>query len=126
MWPRFPPGNMTTSYANVAKVETKGSTYVDKECGDQTINIAMLSSQDVSLAVPGCYKDFRSIANARSLCHNEGFLDVSFKYLGGLWLLFEFHSLEARNSFLKHDGIRSWFSSLKPWHDDFTVDERLI
>nr|GEW84404.1 RNA-directed DNA polymerase, eukaryota, reverse transcriptase zinc-binding domain protein [Tanacetum cinerariifolium] len=127
-----PPGNKTTSYANVAKascdVGNKGFVCVDKECGDQTqvINIPMSSSQDLPLAVLGCYKDFRSIANDRSLCHSEGFLDVSFKYLGGLWLLFEFNSLEARNSFLKHDGIRSWFSSLKPWHDDFTVDEKII
>nr|GEW99762.1 RNA-directed DNA polymerase, eukaryota, reverse transcriptase zinc-binding domain protein [Tanacetum cinerariifolium] len=104
-----PPSNKTTSYANVAKascdVGNKGSIYVDKECGDQTqvINIPMSSSQDLPLAVLGCYKDFRSIANARSLCHSE-----------------------ARNSYLKHDGIRSWFSSSKPWHDDFTVDERLI
>nr|GEY36777.1 RNA-directed DNA polymerase, eukaryota, reverse transcriptase zinc-binding domain protein [Tanacetum cinerariifolium] len=88
---------------------------VDKECGDQTqvINIPMSSSQDFPLAVLGCYKDFCSIANVHSLCHSEGFLDVSFKYLGGLWLLFEFNSLEARNSFLKHDEIegvpiRAW------------------
>nr|GFA14044.1 RNA-directed DNA polymerase, eukaryota [Tanacetum cinerariifolium] len=127
-----PPGNKTTSYANVAKascdVGNKGSVCVDKECGDQTqvINIPMSSSQDIPLAVLGYSKDFCSIANARSLCHSEGFLDVHFKYLGGLWLLFEFNSLEARNSFLKHDGIRSWFSSLKPWHNDFTMDERLI
>nr|GEW88919.1 RNA-directed DNA polymerase, eukaryota [Tanacetum cinerariifolium] len=117
-----PPGNKTTSYANVAKascdVGNKGSICVDKECGDQTqvISIPMSSSQDLPLAVLGCYKDFRSIANARSLCNSEGFLDVSFKYLGGLWLLFEFNSLEARNSFLKHDEIEG--VPIRAWEDD--------
>ncbi|GJY44702.1 reverse transcriptase domain, reverse transcriptase zinc-binding domain protein [Tanacetum coccineum] len=56
----------------------------------------------------------------------EGFLDVEFKYLGGLWLLFEFNMLDAKNKFLNHKGIAAWFSSLKAWHDDFVVEERLI
>ncbi|GKE19893.1 hypothetical protein Tco_1431405 [Tanacetum coccineum] len=33
---------------------------------------------------------------------------------------------QARDKFLKHKGVLTWFSSLKPWHDDFMVDERLI
>nr|GEV12839.1 putative RNA-directed DNA polymerase, eukaryota, reverse transcriptase zinc-binding domain protein [Tanacetum cinerariifolium] len=90
------------------------------------LSIPFSHSNDFPLAVIGCYKDFRSIANARSLCHGEGFLDVNFKYLGGLWLMFEFKSLKVRDKFLKHDGILSWFSTLKLWHDDFVVDERLV
>ncbi|GJV09704.1 reverse transcriptase domain, reverse transcriptase zinc-binding domain protein [Tanacetum coccineum] len=81
---------------------------------------------DFPLAVLGCYKDFRSIANTCNLCRSEGFLDLEFKYLGGLWVLFDFTSLDARNKFLNHKGVATWFSSLKPWHDDFVVDERLI
>ncbi|GJR32563.1 RNA-directed DNA polymerase, eukaryota, reverse transcriptase zinc-binding domain protein [Tanacetum coccineum] len=41
-------------------------------------------------------------------------------------VLFEFLSIEERENFLKHDGVLSWFSFLKPWHDDFFVEERLI
>ncbi|GJZ49247.1 putative RNA-directed DNA polymerase, eukaryota, reverse transcriptase zinc-binding domain protein [Tanacetum coccineum] len=58
--------------------------------------------------------------------HNEGFLDVDFKYLGGLWVLFDFESSDARDKFLKHNGVTTWFSILKPWHDDFVAEERLI
>ncbi|GJW90508.1 putative RNA-directed DNA polymerase, eukaryota, reverse transcriptase zinc-binding domain protein [Tanacetum coccineum] len=60
------------------------------------------------------------------MCRSEGFLDVQFKYLGGLWVLFEFLSHNAKDNFIKHEGILSRFSSLKPWHDDFVVKERLI
>ncbi|GKB57250.1 RNA-directed DNA polymerase, eukaryota [Tanacetum coccineum] len=60
------------------------------------------------------------------MCHCEGFLDVEFKYLGCLWVLFEFSSHEAKDKFQKHKGILSCFSSLIPWHDDFVVNERLI
>ncbi|GKD71801.1 RNA-directed DNA polymerase, eukaryota, reverse transcriptase zinc-binding domain protein [Tanacetum coccineum] len=106
----------------------KGSKVVDDDCGDHipVVDLKQSTSNDFPLAVLGCYKDFRSIANARSFCHSEGFLDVNFKYLGRLWLLFEFKSQKVKNKFLNHKGILSWFSSLKSWHDDFIVEERLV
>nr|GEV14099.1 RNA-directed DNA polymerase, eukaryota, reverse transcriptase zinc-binding domain protein [Tanacetum cinerariifolium] len=58
----------------------------------------------LSLALISCHKDFRSIANSKIICKNEGFAGVDIKYL----------------------GILSWFISLKPWHDDFVVKDRLI
>ncbi|GKB13345.1 reverse transcriptase domain, reverse transcriptase zinc-binding domain protein [Tanacetum coccineum] len=83
-------------------------------------------SNDFPLVLLGCYKDFRSIANTQFIGHSKGFLDVEFKYFGGLWVLFEMKSLDAKNKFLNHKGIATWFSSLKAWHDDFVVEERLI
>lgn len=70
-------------------------------------------SNDFPLAILGCYKDFRSVANTRTLCRSEGFLEVDFIYLGGLWILFKFKSLGTRNKFLNHKGISTWFSSMK-------------
>ncbi|GKA04369.1 RNA-directed DNA polymerase, eukaryota, reverse transcriptase zinc-binding domain protein [Tanacetum coccineum] len=115
------------SYANVAKAPIGGNrtTNVKYDASGVTITPPIKLKQTVStdfpLAILGCYKDFRSIENTRTLCQSEGFLDVEFKYLGGLWVLFKFSSLDARNKFLKHEGILSCFSSLKPWHDDFVV-----
>ncbi|GKB53733.1 RNA-directed DNA polymerase, eukaryota, partial [Tanacetum coccineum] len=34
--------------------------------------------------------------------------------------------IEARDKFLNHKGILTWFSTLKPWYNDFVVDERLV
>nr|GEU46190.1 hypothetical protein [Tanacetum cinerariifolium] len=42
------------------------------------------------------------------------------------YVLFEFTSGDVRNKFLNHKGVATWFSSLKPWHDDFSIEERLI
>ncbi|GJU48092.1 RNA-directed DNA polymerase, eukaryota, reverse transcriptase zinc-binding domain protein [Tanacetum coccineum] len=33
---------------------------------------------------------------------------------------------DVTDRFLKHEGIVSWFSTLKPWHDDFVTKDRLI
>ncbi|GJR21605.1 RNA-directed DNA polymerase, eukaryota, reverse transcriptase zinc-binding domain protein [Tanacetum coccineum] len=115
----------TSSYANVVKASDNGEF---KDVGDShhSVSLQMENSNEFPLAILGCYNDFRAIAHTRSMCRSEGFLDVQFKYLGGLWVLFEFSSQNAKDNFIKHEGILSRFSSLKPWHDDFVVEERLI
>ncbi|GJX56950.1 hypothetical protein Tco_0286847 [Tanacetum coccineum] len=124
--------NNASSYANVAKASTSNGglstkvNLVDKGENSPVITLKQDPSSDFPLAILGCYHDFRSIANTHIMCRNKGFLDLDFKYLGGLWVLFKFNSLEARDKFLKHKGVLKWFSSLKPCHDDFMVDERLI
>ncbi|GKE79347.1 reverse transcriptase domain, reverse transcriptase zinc-binding domain protein, partial [Tanacetum coccineum] len=91
-----------------------------------SIILSQDNSNDFPLALLGCYKDFRAIASTRSMCHNKGFSNVDFKYLGGLWVLFDFESSESRDKFLNHKGILTWFYTLKPWYNDFVVDERLV
>nr|GEW29263.1 hypothetical protein [Tanacetum cinerariifolium] len=117
------------SYINVVRGQSNG---VKKDTDSVQLGESslVLLSQEVndgfSLTLIGCHKDFRSTANSKVICRNEGFLGVDTKYLGGLWVLFKFNDKDARDRFLKHEGILSWFSSLKPWHDDFVVKERLV
>nr|GEV70837.1 RNA-directed DNA polymerase, eukaryota [Tanacetum cinerariifolium] len=107
---------------------SKETSSVNERGGDPNtaMEIPLFDTNEFPFAVLGCYQDFRSIANARTLCHTEGFADVDIKYLGGLWTLFNFNSTEVRDKFLNHIGIKTWFSVIKPWHDDFLVDERLV
>ncbi|GJU27390.1 putative RNA-directed DNA polymerase, eukaryota, reverse transcriptase zinc-binding domain protein [Tanacetum coccineum] len=126
-----------TSYVNAVKNtlnDGKRNATVDGD-NSNVIEIKQNVSNDFPLAILGCYKDFCSIANTRSLCQSEGFLEVDFKYLGGLWILLEFKGVfvslryfgsESDYRILLVRGISSWFSSMKPWHDDFVVDERLV
>ncbi|GJZ74529.1 RNA-directed DNA polymerase, eukaryota, reverse transcriptase zinc-binding domain protein [Tanacetum coccineum] len=65
------------------------------------------NSDDFPLALLGCCKDFRSIANTHTMCSSEGFLGIDFKYLGGLWVLFDFNSKDVRDKFLNHNGTTS-------------------
>ncbi|GKC55339.1 RNA-directed DNA polymerase, eukaryota [Tanacetum coccineum] len=129
---RPPPSNVATSYANIAKtsigVGKRCTSVMVEKCGDHdsVINVQECNLTDFPLAILGCYNDFCSIANARTLCCCEGFMDVDIKYLGGLWVFFEFSNIITRDKFINHKGIVPWFSSLKPWHDDFVVEERLV
>ncbi|GJX08097.1 reverse transcriptase domain, reverse transcriptase zinc-binding domain protein [Tanacetum coccineum] len=94
--------NNESSYAYVAKKSLSGDKR--EECGDNnsSFEIQHDGSIDYSMALLGCYKDFQSIKNARILRHNEGFMEVDIKYLGGLWILLDFILLEARDKFLNH------------------------
>ena len=61
------------------------------------------------LVVVGYFKDFRSIVNSKIIYSNEGFQGVDTKYIGGLWVMFEFNDKNVRDKFLIHEGILSWF-----------------
>nr|GEV71218.1 putative RNA-directed DNA polymerase, eukaryota, reverse transcriptase zinc-binding domain protein [Tanacetum cinerariifolium] len=122
-----PKVDMVSSYANAAR----GSSQCDSKTasvnvGVPSITLSQDKPNDFPLALVGCYKDFRAIPNTRIMCCNEGFSDVDFKYLGGLWILFDFQSPDVRDKFLHHNGFSTWISTLKPWYDEFVVDERLI
>ncbi|GKA15007.1 RNA-directed DNA polymerase, eukaryota, reverse transcriptase zinc-binding domain protein [Tanacetum coccineum] len=127
-----PKATMALSFVNVARGSSNGESKSPNTMHEGTgshipsMILSQDNSNDFPLALLGCYKDFRVIASTRRMCHNEGFSNVDFKYLGGLWVLFDFESSEARDKFLNHKGILTWFSTLKPWYNDFVVDERLV
>ncbi|GKD84524.1 hypothetical protein Tco_1355678, partial [Tanacetum coccineum] len=61
------------------------------------------------------------------LCLKEqGFQSTKLTYLGGLWVLIGFDSLDILEKFRNHVGIRSWFSSIKPACNSFVSDERIV
>lgn len=78
------------------------------------------------MALLGCFKDYRSIENICGVIQGEGFTEVDFYYLGGLWVLLDFNPSVSRDRFLNHACFNTWFSDLKPWHDDFYVSDRIV
>ncbi|GJY14799.1 RNA-directed DNA polymerase, eukaryota, reverse transcriptase zinc-binding domain protein [Tanacetum coccineum] len=76
----------------------------------------------LELVILGCHKDFRSIANSRIICKNEGFSGVDIKYLGGLWVLFVFKDKHVKDMFINHEGIQSWFTSLGDHEEEGFVE----
>ncbi|GKD00205.1 RNA-directed DNA polymerase, eukaryota, nucleotide-binding alpha-beta plait domain protein, partial [Tanacetum coccineum] len=68
---------------------------------------------DFNLSLMGKVNEVPTIPNLPVLIAKEGFLIVKIKYLGGMWLLFDFDSFASKQKFLAHTGVRSWFSILK-------------
>ncbi|GJW50462.1 RNA-directed DNA polymerase, eukaryota [Tanacetum coccineum] len=123
-------GGQNRSYVNVVKGkanETKDP--IEKK----VVKVIMLDSSKPLLeyvggakAVFAKVKHLHSIPNLKALCMAERFLELSLKYVGGLWVLIEFQTASARNSFLNHKGMHNWLSKVIPWSRSFVPRERLI
>ncbi|KAL4578319.1 hypothetical protein LXL04_014440 [Taraxacum kok-saghyz] len=116
------------SYAKVVQRDSeKKETVITEEPSSSVIlTDESLVENAYPFALLGCYKDFRAVANTRNLCQGEGFRDVQPVYLGGLWVLLDFVSLEARDKFLNHAPLKYWFDILQPWFNKFVVKERIL
>ncbi|GJW49971.1 RNA-directed DNA polymerase, eukaryota [Tanacetum coccineum] len=57
---------------------------------------------------------------------NEGFGDIVLRYLGGLWVMIVFKSIEAKEKFKDCVAIKSWFTQIVQSTVDFTVDGRIV
>ncbi|GJZ35681.1 DIE2/ALG10 family protein [Tanacetum coccineum] len=53
------------------------------------------------------------------------FTDIDLRYMGGLWVMIAFDSVEAKEKFLLSTGVCSWFSQLIQASSEFTTDERV-
>lgn len=47
------------------------------------------------------------------------------RYLGGFWVAVDFLDIHARAMFQTHEGVQSWFDTVKPWYPEFKVDDRV-
>ncbi|GJU53677.1 RNA-directed DNA polymerase, eukaryota, reverse transcriptase zinc-binding domain protein [Tanacetum coccineum] len=76
--------------------------------------------------IVGCVKDFETLPNIHNVCFREGFNGIQISDLGGYWVLLEFESFQSCEKFQKHNGINSWFSSLKQWNAQFEIPNRFV
>nr|GEX69115.1 nucleotide-binding alpha-beta plait domain-containing protein [Tanacetum cinerariifolium] len=88
--------------------------------GDECVN-----DNNLSNALLGRVKEFASLANLKLALGNEGFRDITIKYLGELWVLLEFKSEESKNKFKDNVSVASWFSQIIEASTYFVVEGRI-
>ncbi|GKD32852.1 RNA-directed DNA polymerase, eukaryota, nucleotide-binding alpha-beta plait domain protein [Tanacetum coccineum] len=81
---------------------------------------------DFGMSLMGRAKYVSAIPNLPCIISKEGFQNVKLSYIGGMWVLFEFDSLTAKEKFLNHSGIGSWFTELIQATSSFENDERIV
>ncbi|GJY08518.1 DIE2/ALG10 family protein [Tanacetum coccineum] len=84
-----------------------------------------VNKQDYSCCLNGKIKEFGALANLKVVLENEGFIDIDLRYLGGLWVMIVFKSVEVKNKFSSCAGSGSWFSQLIQASSDFIIDGRV-
>ncbi|GJW84631.1 RNA-directed DNA polymerase, eukaryota, reverse transcriptase zinc-binding domain protein [Tanacetum coccineum] len=71
--------------------------------------------------------DFRNPPNFHNVLFSvKDLIGVKISYLGSYWALLEFESPQSCEKFQKHNGINSWFSSLKQWNAQFEIPDRVV
>ncbi|GJX71517.1 nucleotide-binding alpha-beta plait domain-containing protein [Tanacetum coccineum] len=116
---------MTSSYVHIVKggsqsvngeAESFPALVLDEDC---------CNSKDLDCALFGRVKEFASLANLKMVLNNEGFDNITIKYMGGFWVLLEFTAEDSKKSFQSHMGAASWFTQLVQASMDFNIDERV-
>ncbi|GKE60769.1 hypothetical protein Tco_1511136, partial [Tanacetum coccineum] len=105
------------SQSHVTPEITKPALVLDDIC---------IKEFDFGMSLIGRVKDVYAIPNLPCIISKEGFQNVKLSYLGGMWVLFEFDSLTAKEKFLNHSGIGSWFTELIQATSSFENDERIV
>ncbi|PWA84440.1 hypothetical protein CTI12_AA158310 [Artemisia annua] len=82
--------------------------------------------RDYSKFVMGRVNDVNSIPNLLTLLFDEGFSNIKLKYLGGLWVMFEFDNVESKANLIAHSGVNSWFQVIQDVIPDFASEERIV
>ncbi|GJT08560.1 RNA-directed DNA polymerase, eukaryota [Tanacetum coccineum] len=129
-------GNIASgSYANVVNggiysnipasmISPSPALVLDESC---------LIERDYSKCVMGKVKDANSISNIQILLHDEGFVDVKSKYLGGMWILQEVNQdfvSDERIAWVDIEGVplHAWFSETfsrigKKWGEMLNIED---
>ncbi|GKE61434.1 hypothetical protein Tco_1511801, partial [Tanacetum coccineum] len=74
----------------------------------------------------GKVKYVNALPNLYIILAKEGFQNVNLTYLGGIWVLLEFDSLNSKDKCIKHVRVGSWFDMLKSTCNSFVCDERIV
>nr|GEV64338.1 putative reverse transcriptase domain-containing protein [Tanacetum cinerariifolium] len=67
-----------------------------------------------------------SVKVNKTLLMDEGFSDVKLKYLGFMWVIFEFDKVDTKVNMMQHIGVKSWLHVIQDAVHDFVSDERIV
>nr|GEW93517.1 RNA-directed DNA polymerase, eukaryota [Tanacetum cinerariifolium] len=113
------------SYINVLK-SSNGVGHLESHCPDIVLNDDCVISKELSYSLMGTVKEFALLTNLKTTLLNEGFVDLSVRYLGELWVLLEFSSSKTKEAFCVNVGVSSCFSKIRQASLDIIPDGRIV
>ncbi|GJU23714.1 retrotransposon protein, putative, ty1-copia subclass [Tanacetum coccineum] len=120
--------NYSKSYVAVVSKELPhkqaGQTFNDKPV--MVIGEECFANKNLDFTLVAKVNNFDSMPNLLVICKEEGFENLTIRYLGGFWVSLDFPDSHVRDQFQKHTGILSWFSLIQPWSSEFRVEDRVI
>nr|GEW59620.1 nucleotide-binding alpha-beta plait domain-containing protein [Tanacetum cinerariifolium] len=115
----------SNSYINVLKF-SNGVWCLESHSPDIVLDDECVISKELSYSLMGRVKEFALLTNLKTALLNEGFANLSVRYLGELWVLLEFSSSKTKKAFRVNVGVSSWFSEIKQASLDIIPDGRIM
>nr|GEU31042.1 uncharacterized mitochondrial protein AtMg00810-like [Tanacetum cinerariifolium] len=116
---------MVNSYVHVVKGELQSMNGEADSTPALVMDDECCNFKDLDHALFGRVKEFASLANLKMVLKNEGFNNITIKYMGGFWVLLEFNSEDSKKMFQSNMGVASWFTHLIQASMDFNINERV-
>ncbi|GKE01199.1 RNA-directed DNA polymerase, eukaryota, reverse transcriptase zinc-binding domain protein, partial [Tanacetum coccineum] len=113
------------SFVHAVKGSNPGIT-INNETPTMVLDDDCVNQEDYSHCLNGKIKDFEALTNLKTILGNEGFNDVVLRYLGGMWVMLMFKSMEEKEIFKLNVGIGSWFSKIIQTTHDFISHGRCL
>ena len=57
---------------------------------------------------------------------DEGFDELEVRYVGGVWVMFEFITEDVCHSFMQNEAMDHWLTEKKPWNRNFVSSDRIV
>ncbi|GKC85849.1 nucleotide-binding alpha-beta plait domain-containing protein, partial [Tanacetum coccineum] len=113
------------SYIGILKKGNRVETEDKKSEASIVLGDECVNDNKISYGLFGRVKEMASLANIKIALGNEGFEDITIKYMGELWILIEFMSDESKNKFKDNVSVVSWFSQIIEASSDFEIEGRI-
>ncbi|KAK9073774.1 hypothetical protein SSX86_006368 [Deinandra increscens subsp. villosa] len=123
-------GNMNANVGSYAQV-TKGMGGVEnrenmEKFEGEIFDDSLVMEEDFANSLLIKVRDFNVISKVYLHAHNEGFTDVNFRYVGGLWLRVDCPSKEVRDKFGECEAMNNIFQDIRRIDEEFCVTEKVI
>ncbi|GKA14262.1 RNA-directed DNA polymerase, eukaryota, nucleotide-binding alpha-beta plait domain protein [Tanacetum coccineum] len=118
--------NSNNFFVSVLKLGSQSHVTPEITKPDLVLDDTCIKEFDFGMSLMRRAKDVYVIPNLPYIISKECFQNVKLSYLGGMWVLFEFDSLTAKEKFLNHSGIDYWFTELIQATNSFENDERIV
>ncbi|GJU31529.1 RNA-directed DNA polymerase, eukaryota [Tanacetum coccineum] len=98
---------------------------MEKDVPAIVIDESCINQLEYPTYLMGKVKEFTSMTNLKAALAHEGFDNIKFKYMGGLWVMLQFNTEDSKERFKSNMGTRSWFTQLIQASNSFCIDERV-
>nr|GEW02237.1 hypothetical protein [Tanacetum cinerariifolium] len=122
-------GRQPVASIAIGDVDSKKHSDNETQCEGNLIQLCdsdLIKVEDTSTVILAKVKEVDSISNMYAICSNEGFLNITIHYIGGLWVWIQFENTKSCEAFKANESLKTFWSSLRNVSLSFTVDEILI